>query len=228
MHILKTEQRSIPYEIVYSHRKTLAIHIMPDKRVEVRSPKKIKPAQIKRFIEQRADWIEKHLKKSNSVTLYNLHKQIYTLDSPLWFKGKCYTIKEHSEQHLKFDKNIFTIKNSEIHRTILEFLRKQAILQFQETMALMLPIASRFDIQHNGQFTLKDLKAQWGSCSHQGDINLNMRLIHTPIDFIEYVVLHELCHIKHQNHSPDFHHLMTEMMPDQSIKRGLFKQMAFL
>jgi len=63
------------------------------------------------------------------------------------------------------------------------------------------------------------MKSQWGSCSAKGRISLNTHLIATPVRLIEYVVLHELCHLKHMNHSPRFYGLLQKHMPDWDARR---------
>jgi hypothetical protein len=62
------------------------------------------------------------------------------------------------------------------------------------------------------------MKSQWGSCSSRGLVSLNTHLVRTPIRLIEYVVLHELCHLKHPNHSRRFHSLVSQYMPDWKIR----------
>lgn len=68
------------------------------------------------------------------------------------------------------------------------------------------------------------MRSQWGSCSRLGRISLNTHLIKTPPRLIEYVVLHELCHLRHYDHSPRFYSLMTRYMPDWQVRRGELDQ----
>ncbi|WDC85678.1 M48 family metallopeptidase [Caloramator sp. mosi_1] len=64
----------------------------------------------------------------------------------------------------------------------------------------------------------------WGSCSSKGNINLNWRLVMMPLDVIDYVIVHELCHLKHPNHSKGFWNLVREFMPDFEGKRRWLKE----
>ena len=70
---------------------------------------------------------------------------------------------------------------------------------------------------------IKDQKTRWGSCSKKGNINLNWRLIMTPIEIIDYVVVHELCHLKIMNHSKDFWNLVESILPDYYERRKWLK-----
>jgi predicted metal-dependent hydrolase len=66
------------------------------------------------------------------------------------------------------------------------------------------------------------MKKQWGSCSPRGNILLNPHLVKAPRECIDYVILHELCHLKEHNHSPEFYRLLNQLMPDwKQIKAKL-------
>jgi len=62
--------------------------------------------------------------------------------------------------------------------------------------------------------TIRKMTRRWGSCTKRGTINLNTDLIKVPLTFIDYVIVHELCHLKVHNHSPAFYKLLTRSMPD--------------
>jgi predicted metal-dependent hydrolase len=64
------------------------------------------------------------------------------------------------------------------------------------------------------------MKARWGSCGAVGHIILNLRLIHMPIELIDYVVIHELCHLKEHNHSPRYYALLDRALPDWRERRA--------
>jgi len=70
---------------------------------------------------------------------------------------------------------------------------------------------------------IKDQKTRWGSCSKKGNINLNWRLVMAPIDIIDYVVVHELCHLKFMNHSKDFWNLVKSILPNYTEGREWLK-----
>ena len=73
------------------------------------------------------------------------------------------------------------------------------------------------------------MRSQWGSCSADGRLSLNTHLIKTPLNLIEYVVLHELCHLRYHHHGPEFHELVERYMPDwQERARALDKHLPIL
>ena len=72
-------------------------------------------------------------------------------------------------------------------------------------------------------YTLSSAATRWGSCSSDGRIRLNWRLIHFPLSIIDYVVAHELAHLREMNHSPRFWEVVRSVMPDYEQARGTLK-----
>ncbi len=68
--------------------------------------------------------------------------------------------------------------------------------------------------RHHPPLILRRLKTRWGSCSKAGRILLNTELVQAPVECIDYVIVHELCHLKVPDHSPAFHRLLNACMPD--------------
>jgi predicted metal-dependent hydrolase len=71
---------------------------------------------------------------------------------------------------------------------------------------------------------IKDIKSRWGSCSSKGNLNFNFRLVMSPPEVMDYVVVHELCHLRHMNHSKDFWKLVEEHMPEYVKHKNWLKE----
>lgn len=74
------------------------------------------------------------------------------------------------------------------------------------------------------QVVIRDQKTRWGSCSSSGTLSFNYRLMLAPPAILDYVVVHELCHIRHMNHSADFWHAVEQILPDYKEKRKWLKE----
>lgn len=74
------------------------------------------------------------------------------------------------------------------------------------------------------KLTVRDQKTRWGSCSSRGTLSFNYRLIFAPPEILDYVVVHELCHLTHMNHSKDFWNMVGSVMPDYQKHRKWLRE----
>lgn len=72
--------------------------------------------------------------------------------------------------------------------------------------------------------TIRDQRSRWGSCSSRGTLSFNYRLMFAPPKVLDYVVVHELCHLTHMNHSKDFWNMVTGIMPDYKVYKQWLKE----
>ncbi len=84
-------------------------------------------------------------------------------------------------------------------------------------------LSNLFGFQYN-TLRIKHNSSNWGSCSSKGNINLNLNLMRVPQDLQDYVMLHELCHLKYLNHSPQFHALLESVCPGHREKQRRLKE----
>ena len=166
----------IHIEVIRSKRKTLAIEIRPDMRVVVRAPEKIPQNEIMKFVEEKQNWIKKHL-----VQMY--------------FKAE-----ENKKQ-----KKEPALTNADIEKLCQKALSviPDKVKYYAEIMGVTY-----------GRITIRNQKTRWGSCSSKGNLNCNCLLMLMPDKVLDYVVVHELCHLKQMNHSKKFWKEVERYMPD--------------
>ncbi len=102
--------------------------------------------------------------------------------------------------------------------------RERAERVFHERLEICRKQVAAFGIDHPGGFTLRRMRKRWGSCSRDGRILLNTQLVGAPKTCIDYVIVHELCHVVHHNHSPAFYTLLSACMPDWRERQRLLAQ----
>ena len=102
----------------------------------------------------------------------------------------------------------------------VEDLRRQAKVYLPGRLR---ELATLYGFEYN-TLRIKHNSSNWGSCSSKGNINLNLNLMRIPQDLQDYVMLHELCHLKYLNHSPQFHSLLESVCPDHREKQRRMKE----
>ena len=179
--------RVVEYTIEYRTRKTLGICVHPDGRVEVKAPAGASLEQIRCHVHRRAPWIYKQQRYFDSFGIHTPERKYVSGETHLYL-GRQYMLRivdsERNEVHYKG--NILEVECR--HR--------------KDVRSLLLAWYRR------------RAETRWGSCTASGQILLNPRLIAAPRICIEYVILHELCHLVYRNHTKAFYELLAREMPN--------------
>lgn len=205
------------YTVEYRTRKTLGICVHPDGSVEVKAPMEAPLEQIKKHVHRRASWICKQKRYFSSFGIHTPERKYVSGESHLYL-GRQYMLRvvdsERNEVHYKG--NILEIECSNrnnVRHLLLDWYRKRAEIKFKEYADPLISRFSRHQVKPSC-IRLKEMETRWGSCTASGQILLNPRLIGAPRICIEYVIMHELCHLVYRNHSKAFYDLLTQEMPD--------------
>ncbi|WP_300499152.1 M48 family metallopeptidase [Marinobacter sp.] len=203
------------------------IHVYPNGQVEVETPSEATLAEAKKALLKRARWVTRHLKEIEERRMAVLERQ-YVSGETVFYLGRRYTLKvvpSSEAQHVKMLRGQLRVttsdtKPSAIKARLAEWYRGRAKDVFaRRLMAVSEPLPW---VEQTPPWVMRDMKTQWGSCSPAGTILLNPHLVKTPIRCIDYVVLHELCHLKEHNHSNEFYRLLKRNMPDwEAVKMRL-------
>ena len=216
--------------IIYRNVSNLKISLNKDGLVTVISPKRVTKKEIFKILESKKTWLDKHAKRLLINQKYDY--QNYTLDDgdSIYFLGREYPIKIVESKHniinyhndyIQFLLNPSVIANREFKLQLLEeFYKDQADIILNNLVAKYLKITN----QEVNRVTIKKTKTRWGSCNYvKKTINLNFNLILRDIQVIEYVVLHELAHLTHPNHSKEFYAYVASYMPDWKVREKRLK-----
>lgn len=175
---------------------------------------------LKAFALSKIDWLRKHLARMQAAP--KVEPKIYQ-DGEQWlFFGEKIHLKINTGVQSKTD---FDQEKSELHICIGNrvkntdaFLKKQVSLWYKQLgndyLTKKLPsLANQMQLQPKG-FAVRDYKARWGSCSSKGYLSFNWRIFMAPSDVIDSVIVHELAHLKHFNHSKQFWDLVHSICPN--------------
>jgi predicted metal-dependent hydrolase len=204
------------YQLIRSKRKTLSLQINNNAELIVRAPNRLSVIKIEQFIDEKSNWIEK---KSKSISLKKPQKPNYTEGEKFLYLGSEYPLSVNTvhAKGLSFDGEIFSLNNGGKE----EFLSWYKASFKKIALPRLEYYAKNYQLSYN-QVRLKTQKTLWGSCSSVNNINLNYLLIGAPISVIDYVIVHELCHSVHKNHSKNFWQLIFSILPNyKASKRWL-------
>lgn len=209
--------KEISYEVAYKGRKTLGIRIYPDCSVKVIAPLETSEKNLTEKLKKKAPWI---LKKQNEFLSYRplTPPRQYVNGETHLYLGRQYRLRiEQAETNeVKLYRGRLTIFNKENEspkKLLSEWYREKAIVQFKDLLRSLLPLFKKYDIEEP-TLQILNMPTRWGSCTQHGKVILNPELIKAPKGSIEYVIIHELCHLIHHNHTKSFYDLQEKIMPD--------------
>ena len=219
---------TITYDLTFTKRKTLGIAVKPDSQVTVRAPIGASLAEIDRLVQKRAAWIVRKQREFESYPPPLPPRQYLSGESHRYL-GKQYRLKiiEAKTESVKLTRGRFLIAvrakddTARVQRLLTAWYRRQARRIFAERLEVNYPKIQRYGVPYP-EIKIRRMKKRWGSCSANGSINLNLYLIQAPKAYIDYVIIHELCHLKEHNHGRAFYALLNRLLPDwRDLREGL-------
>lgn len=215
---LVCRDRSVPITIKRSRRKTLAIHVFADRPVEVRAPLKCAWRDIDAFLAERQEWIADSLEALSLVELPAPMR--YREGDRHFFMGEAFNLRlvAGKTRHVSVAGDCLLVRCREpdneerVRETIEAFYRREA----QRLMPARAETWQTRFRQPLPPFSIKvrKMRARWGHCTADGEICLNTLLMQKSQTAIDFVVAHELCHLRHFAHNASFYRLMDQVMPD--------------
>jgi len=226
----------IPYKVFFVLEKAhkLAIHVHPDGSVQVDAPSDTPLDEIKQAVARRAYWLSRHLKRINEQKAHVLPREYISGESHFYL-GRRYLLKVRQSltdtPSVKLRQGRFEIITGNIDcdavRTMLwEWYKAHARNLFDQRLELVWPELAW--VKEKPRWRLLTMKKQWGSCSPNGVLSLNPHLVKASTVCVDYVLLHELCHLKFHNHSKSFYRLLNKQMPEWEALKGRLDGMAEL
>lgn len=216
---IKYGTQQIEFELVYVDRKTLGISVHPDLSVEVKAPLTAPKEAIFDKVKKRASWIVEQ--KRFFLGFEPLRKELlYKAGETHYYLGRQYQLKieKANKNEVSYFRNhllVETRDNSpeQVKKLLDAWYRERAKIKFAEYAEPLIERFKKYDVEPKNLF-IQQMKYRWGSCSAKGNIILNPELIKAPKTCIEYVIIHELCHLVHHKHNNAFFVLLSREMPD--------------
>lgn len=198
----------------------ILIKVHPDCRVVVSAPQDTDDQQILNAVEKRGRWIYQQLRDFRKQLEYITPRQYISGESH-YYLGKQYMLKvivaPSDAQGVKMLRGKLEVtlrhKSAEkVLQLLTDWYKARAREVFAKRLSAMLEQA--LWVSDSPPLRILTMQTQWGSCSPNGRVTLNPNLVKAPRECIDYVILHELCHLAEHNHSERFYRLMGQVMPD--------------
>lgn len=212
----------IPCEERRSERyRRITLSILDD-RVRISAPKNLSAKQMKDLLSAKQEWILKHWLARREMQKRPLRQYI---DGELFpYRGQVLELSIRSQAHPTIQVSLegqmlvvflpYNLPNdgrlTNVQDAVMAWYKVQARRVFKSKLDQH---AKRMQVTYH-DFRLKDQKTRWGSCSSKGNLNLNWRLIMAPEEGIDYLIIHELAHLTHLNHSERFWQRVAMFMPE--------------
>lgn len=212
-------------EIKYSQRKTMAIEVKPGGRVIVRAPKGTQKFAIELFVQQKSGWIAQAKARMLKVPSGDVNQQ-YHEGAQILYLGHLWKLQliDKVRNGLSFSaEKGFLLQRDRLDEAadlLTNFYR-------EETRRLASACIDRYASKWGltvSTLRITSAKTRWGSCSAKNGLNFSYRLAMVPMDAFEYVVVHELAHTRHHNHSAAFWGFLAQMLPGFQKQRLWLKQ----
>ncbi|MCC6972492.1 MAG: M48 family metallopeptidase [Anaerolineae bacterium] len=226
-HTVQFGTTPIRFELLYSARKTLSVRVYPDRTLEVDAPQGTALSTVEDFVRRRGAWILRHLRELEgyahpSPTLPRRHVS----GESYRYLGRQYRLKVIPEtvERVILSRGWLTVSlpdpddTERVGALLSSWYQTRAERIFGESLESCYPRVEPLGIP-KPPLAIRALKKRWGSCSRKGTITLNLKLIQASRSLIEYVLLHELCHLKELNHSRRFWALLDRVLPGWERQR---------
>lgn len=215
------------YQLIKQDRKTLSLTVTPNLRIILKCPLETDFERIETFLQKKWFWLEKQLSYFKKYQR-KIYKKEYISGEGYLYLGRQYKliIKRGKENSVSLTKGQLVINTTKLvsdsrhtKKLIDNWFAEKTNKIFQDRFTYML---SKFEYKNIPRLVVRDMKKRWGSFLKQDKIFLNSKLIHTSKDCIDYVIAHELCHMKYKNHDKKFYSLLEHKYPKwEKVKERL-------
>ncbi len=217
------------YQLIKGRRKSLSILIEKAGGIIVKAPLYSSATEIQKLVEKKADWIVK--KTEQAVELEkNRPAHHYVNGETFYFRGRPLTLNlivNQDRNRIMVKKQADTllivspVSDSEtVKNAVVKWYRERAREVLQQKVCYF----QKFIGKSVGDIRIKEQKSRWGSCSAKGNLNFNWKIIMAEDNMIDYLVVHELCHRLHMNHSKEFWESVGKLIPDYKTKEKWLKE----
>ena len=228
-YLIQADGQGIPVTIVRKKMKTVRLKVNRDGVVVLSAPHAVTDRWIGQYIESKAVWIQKQLKRAHAQR--QAIPPIIRSGEPIRILGRDYIMRvspsgkkavRMTDTHLEIETREPDDQES-LNRQLDRWWRSQAMERYTISMRKYYPVVEQHGVKMPA-ITVRRMKTLWGSCSaHRGVVTLNYYLYKLPLPCIDYIVFHELTHFLYRYHDRDFYGFIARYMPDWKERNRVLK-----
>ncbi|WP_105614057.1 M48 family metallopeptidase [Vallitalea okinawensis] len=216
--------KTVDYELIYRQRKTMEIRLLPPNHIRVISPKGVPKSEIEKVLRKKEAWL---LGKLDELAQFEPVTKQMKSGEMFYYLGNQIPMMIHkgNKDHVVFhdDRIEMHIKNEASNHMKQVLINAYSDATMQWIKFFVDKYVDQMTVKPQ-KIRIKNQRKRWGSCSSKKNLNFNWRLSMMPIEVIEYIVVHEMCHLIHLNHSKDFWQLVEKFLPDYKLRQEWVKK----
>lgn len=206
------------YDLIHQERKTLSLTVTPDMRICVKCPHNTAEERIEQFLKKKWFWLQKQLHFFGKHQRKAYTKE-YVAGESFHYLGRQHQliVKRGAEDKVSLLRGVLMVyttkslsNNKHVQKLVTAWFESRRGQVFAERFEEM---KKRFEYKHMPALAVRDMKKRWGSFANKEKIILHPKLIHVSKDCIDYVIVHELCHMRYKNHDKKFFTFLEEKYP---------------
>jgi len=213
----------IPIEkIVRSRRRTIALEVTPQATLVVRAPHRVPRAYIEQMICEKSTWITKKIAemKQRPQAIARLYEEGETF----WFLGRPYPLHFTDDSTGVITRTDRLCVSRSLQPDIKNTIKRWYVAEAQKEIHARCMYFSMMTGYSPASLRITDARGRWGSCTHKGGLNFSWRLVQAPLSVVDYVIVHELVHLRQPDHSKKFWGKVEMLMPDYRERREWLRE----
>lgn len=213
------KNREIKFNIIYRKRKTMSLEIKRDGIINVIATNGLDKTFIVDKVKNKSDWI---IKKLDEIEVLNNNRYTRSYESGdiFLYLGNEYILEVLVDKttigtSVSLENNKLIVKSNSNNKDVIQRALKNWYTD--ETLGITKERINYYKLFFEdtvNSIKIKDQKSRWASCTYKNEILFNLRCSMMPIQIIDYIVVHEMCHMEHRNHSKDFYLAVERILPD--------------
>ena len=215
---------NIAFDVVFNNRKTMEIAVEPPNKITVTAPIGTKDEEILKKVESKGSWIIQKIYSFKHMQYRQIQRE-YVNGESFMYLGRNYSLQIEvdlniKKSEVKLYRGKFIVKASDkyednIKKAMEQWYRNKS----HELIGNRIKYYSRFFNKKPTAIKIKEQKKRWGSCTSKNELLFNWRGIMAKSNALDYIIVHEICHMYHKDHSKEFWQLVASVLPDYEVRK---------